>query len=88
MLKDVPCPRCGKILYDSDSMHHYVFCNRIGDEGCNEMFATSVDCYFNGIYVLNSVGEVIAYKQTIYEGGRVIRTNKLLPKYKGWKIRY
>lgn len=85
-MEDIKCPKCGKLLSNQD--RHYWYCVRIDElnEGCNTLWGKSIKCYFTGLYVVNDIGEIIAYKQDGCDGGRIIKTNKLLPKYRGWKL--
>lgn len=91
-MDEIKCPRCGKLLTNSDRHYWYCFKHSVSDgwykdEGCNTMWAKSPDCYFRGLYLVNNTGEIIAYLPNAYESTKdIIKTNKLLPKYRGWEL--
>ncbi len=74
------CPNCGNEL-EWDGYDHYVYCIKIGNEGCNTLWATTENCYFTQLYVIDEMG-VKAYIQSAYEGGKTVKTDKILEKYK------
>jgi len=75
----VKCPRCGNELGEITT-DHYLYCVKFYNDGCDSLWATSKDCYFTQLYVIDELG-VIAYKQAAHEGGKIIKTDKLLSKY-------
>lgn len=88
-MEDVKCPRCGKTLQQHDN-RHYLFCAKVFG-GCGSMWAKSLDCYYTGIYVINSLGEITHYKRASHErktpqSRKVVKTSKLLPEHWGWEM--
>lgn len=65
---------------------HYFYCVKIMGRGCNSLWGKSSDCYFNGLYIIDEVGQIVAYKQTAQEGGKIIKTDKMLPQHKSKKL--
>jgi len=79
------CPNCGKVITCTD--RHYFYCVEFMGVGCNTIWARDPECYFTQLYIVNKIGEIIGYKQAGFEGGKIIKTNRVLPKYPLRKIK-
>jgi len=73
------CPVCGNENMGED--RHYYYCVKIGNRGCNALWAKDEYTYFTGLYIIDELG-IKAYRQTAQEGGGIIKTEKILPAYK------
>jgi hypothetical protein len=79
-MKDIPCPRCGNLMFrETVGSHYYYYCLEMfgGKGGCNTIYADDKDCYFNDIYIITPQGELRGYKS--WKGGEFIKTKKFLP---------
>lgn len=77
-MKDIPCPRCGNLMFKGlVGIHYYYYClEMFGGGGCNTLYADDPDCYFGQIYIITPQGELIGYKGN---GGQFIKTKTFLP---------
>jgi hypothetical protein len=76
-IKDVPCPRCGNLMFKAQlGDHSYYYCLKSGNDGCETIYTDDPDCWFGQIYIITPQGELVGYKGN---GGEVTPTKTFLP---------